>query len=104
MPIDLICLYLCLDGRGSEGENLWTLGDAWGILRIVEVCHDQVVQMLLVGMMSLIQYKHVQVLHFDVPVHQEVVELPSYENENVIVAELLDPVLVLVHPLIVFAA
>ena len=60
--------------------------------------------MLLVGMMGLIQYKHVQVLHFDVSVHQEVVELPSYENENVIVTELLDPVLVLVHPLIVFAA
>ena len=103
MPIDLVRLYLCLDRRGSEGENLWPLGDAWDILRIVEVCHDQVVQMLLVGMMGLIQYEHVQVFHLDVPMHQEVVELPCNEYENVIVAELLDPVLVLVHPLIVFA-
>ena len=69
MPIDLICLYLCLDRGGSEGENFWTLGDAWGILRIVEVCHDQVVEMLLVCMMGFIQYEHVQVLHLDVPVH-----------------------------------
>jgi len=104
MPIDLVRLYLGLDGRGSEGENLWTLGDTWSILRIVEVCHDQVVEMLLVSMMGLIQYKHVQVLHLDVPVHQKVVELPSNENENVIVTELLDPVLVLVHPLVVFAS
>ena len=43
MPIDLVRLYLGLDGRGSEGENLWTLGDTWSILRIVEICHDQVV-------------------------------------------------------------
>ena len=43
MPIYLVRLYLGLDGRGSEGENLWTLGDTWSILRIVEICHDQVV-------------------------------------------------------------
>ena len=104
MPIDLVSLYLGFDGRGCEGENLWALGDTWGILRIVEVCHDQVVEMLLVGMMGLIQYEHVQVLHLDVPVHQEVIELPRNENENIIIAELLDPVLVLVHPLIVFAS
>lgn len=104
MFIDLVCLYLCLDGRGCEGKNLWPLGDAWGILRIVEVCHDQVVEMLLISVMGFIQYKHVQVLHFDVPVHQEVVELPCNENKNVIVAELLNPVLILVHPLIIFAA
>ena len=104
MFIDFVGFYLLLDGGCSESKNLWSFCHSWGIFRIEEVSHDKIVQMLLVSVMSLIQDQHVQVFHLNVAVHQEVIKLPCYEYEHVVVAELLDPVLVFIHSLIIFSA
>jgi hypothetical protein len=52
---------------------------------------------------SFILYQQVNVLHFKVAVHEQIVEFLRNEHENVILAVLLNPVLVLVHLLVVLS-
>jgi hypothetical protein len=59
---------------------------------------------LLVGVMGLIQDKKVDLVHLYVPVHEKVIELSGYEDKDVVVTELLDPVFILVNFLVIFPA
>jgi preprotein translocase subunit YajC len=61
MAIDLVCLYLLLNWRGSQGQDLGSLaegasvGTQRGIVtRIKEVSHDQVVKVLLICVVGLV--------------------------------------------------
>lgn len=60
--------------------------------------------MLLVCVMSLIQNEQVNLIHLNVTMHQQVIKLPGYENKDIVVAELLDPVFILVDLLVIFPA
>ena len=60
--------------------------------------------MLLISMMSFIKNQEVNLFHLDVAMHQQIVKLPRDENENIIIPELLDPILVFVHLLVIFAS
>ena len=59
--------------------------------------------MLLVRMMCLIKNEQVNLVHLDVPMEEEIVEFPRDKDEYIIVFELLDPILIHVHSLVVFA-
>lgn len=65
-------LYLLLDWRGSESENLRS--SAVGVLRlklmVKEVAHDQIVKVILISVMALVKYDQIDFLHFCKAVHQ----------------------------------
>jgi hypothetical protein len=60
--------------------------------------------MLLIRVMGLIQDKKVDLVHLYVPVHEQVIEFSGYEDKDVVVSELLDPVFILINFLVVFPA
>lgn len=67
-----------------------------------KVLHDQVVEVLLVGMMALIKHDQVYLVDFDEPVHQEVVELLRHGNEDVSLLEFSPPRLIVVPGFLTF--
>ena len=101
MLVDLVRLDLLFDRRGRQCQHSRPL--AFYIPCVEEVAHNQVIQVILVRVVSFIQDQQVNVLHFKVAVHEQIVEFLRNEHENVILAVLLNPVLVLVHLLVVLS-
>ena len=60
--------------------------------------------MLLVSMVSFIQYQKVYLTDFYVTMHQKIVKFFSNEDKNIIVTEVLYPVFVFIYLFIVFPA
>ncbi len=102
MLIDFICLYFLLNGRGSECQYFRPLSLTWDVARIEEISHYEVIEMLLVCVMGFIKYEHVDVFYLNVAMHQQVIELSRNKNKHIIVFKLLQPVLILVHPFVIF--
>ena len=60
--------------------------------------------MLLVSMVSFIQYQKVYLTDFYVTMHQKIVKFLSNEDKHIIVTEILYPVFVFIYLFIVFPA
>lgn len=60
-------------------------------LMIKEISHDQIVQVVLVSVMALIENDQSDFLHFNEPVHQQVVEFLSHRHKDVVLSELFTP-------------
>ena len=57
----------------------------------VEIPHDEVIQVVLIGVVALVEHDKVELLHAEEAVHEEVVELLGHADEHIVGSEFVGP-------------
>ena len=85
-------VHLLLDGRGSQPQYVWPDPLACVALVEKEVLHDQIIIVILIGMVALVKHNHLKLLDLEQSVYQRVIQLLLSEHEYVELRELVLPV------------
>ena len=85
--------YLLLDWGSRESQDfrsaaVWVL---WLKLVVEKVAHDQVVEVILIGVMALVEHYQIDLLHFCKSMHKQIIKFLSHCNEDIVFIKLLSP-------------
>ena len=81
--LNSISFNLLLDRRCCQTEHHWAFLSErilWIELVEEEISHDQIVRMILIGVMALVKHKHVDIIHMHEPMSQEIVEFVGNDD------------------------
>lgn len=86
-----------LDGGGSETKysRSFALYAVDNILVKEEISHNEIVEMTLVSMVTLIKNNHIKLLNLNKAVLQDIIKLFFSEDENIKLLHLISPIFVL---------